>query len=307
VAAVTAGAATGPQGDGMRVAVVSRDPGIREQAAKAFDAAPISWSVTVHEGVPDDADVVVVGSDVDGPPDAIVFDPAAPHRVVRDITARAQHRGIVVTSPGGGTGVTTLAVHLASELARRGSACLVDLDTKWGAAARLGVPEDVKTWADVDDSQESLLLSAIPCFGFRALFAPRSSTPAAAKRVVRRAAAAFDRVVFDTPNTDLLDAALRSARIAVLVLAPTVPNARRARAMIETHPSMRWAIVANRLGPGSETTSGELQQVMGRSIAIELPCTPGLRDAEDDARLLASRVSRWSRRVARLAVALEQE
>jgi hypothetical protein len=66
-----------------------------------------------------------------------------------------------------------------------------------------------------------------------------------------------------------------------------------------------WAVVTNKLGPGGETTRAELQELLGgRPIAIELPCCPALRDAEDDARLLASDRHRWRRAVKRLAAAL---
>src|SRR5918996_3329890 len=56
----------------LHVALVSRDASVRAQMAAAFDAAPASWKVTIHdEPVP--ADAVVYGPDV-GAASGIPFD-----------------------------------------------------------------------------------------------------------------------------------------------------------------------------------------------------------------------------------------
>lgn len=65
-----------------------------------------------------------------------------------------------------------------------------------------------------------------------------------------------------------------------------------------------WAVVCNRLGPGGEMTRTELERIVEHRIGLELPCTPALRDAEDEGKLLGLRVSRYSRRVVQLARAL---
>jgi hypothetical protein len=71
--------------------------------------------------------------------------------------------------------------------------------------------------------------------------------------------------------------------------------------LIDCWPQLNWLLVSNRCGPGGETTRAELQAIIGRRVALELPCAPSLRDAEDDGRLLTSRLSPWVRRVDRLA------
>jgi hypothetical protein len=88
-----------------------------------------------------------------------------------------------------------------------------------------------------------------------------------------------------------------------VVMPPTSPGAARTRALLERIPPRPHAVVVNRQGPGGEATRALLQVALGSTIALELPCSPALRDAEDDGALLA-RHARWTRRVERLAVGL---
>jgi MinD superfamily P-loop ATPase len=211
-----------------------------------------------------------------------------------------------VTGAGGGTGTTTIALHLAARLAASRSTCLVDHDLRWGAGPRLGLAEGHRTWRDFDGSRESLRTAAIPVSGgFRALVSPgrESADAAAAAELLDAAAAEFDCLIVDA-CPELLDVVLERAAAAVAVAAPTPVSARRARALIEAHPGVPWAVVTNRTGPGGETLRGGLQRIIGRPITLELPCAPVVRDAEDEPRLPGSRRSRWSARVDRLAAAL---
>jgi hypothetical protein len=93
-------------------------------------------------------------------------------------------------------------------------------------------------------------------------------------------------------------------RTAVLVVQPSVVGAKRARALLEEHPKISWAVILNRLGPGGETTRSAFERLLRHPVAIELACAPSLRDAEDDGRLLTSPLSPWRRSVHRLARAL---
>ncbi|HEX3327543.1 MAG TPA: hypothetical protein VHV50_11150, partial [Actinomycetota bacterium] len=61
-----------------------------------------------------------------------------------------------------------------------------------------------------------------------------------------------------------------------------------------------------RLGRGGETTRRQIEEIVGRKVALELPCCPGLRDAEGKQRLVALRWSRWGQAVIRLGRALER-
>ena len=304
----------------VRIAVVAREPGMRMAAAKAFDGAPRQWSVDLYTDPPPECDVVLVCPDVSDvrPPGAISFDPEDPAGAVAEITTLTSGRRLPLVSvigPGRGCGVTSLALHLSRALTAFGSVCFVDLDERWGAAHRLGLePGALKTWRDFDGSAESVRSCALPTpGGFRALFSPLPGSLGSAETKTRRpeegvllaqARSLFGAVVADVSSPTVFERTAPHCEVAVLVLSPTRPAAVRARSLLETWPALTWMVVTNRMGPGGETTRSELEHILGRRISLELPCAPSLRDAEDDGRLLASSLSRWIRRVERLARAL---
>ena len=188
-------------------------------------------------------------------------------------------RTILVSAPSGGTGVTSVALHIAAEfVARNHRTALVDLDPARGAHARLGL--------DAGDDPDA----PVPVAG--------------GFRLVRTAVSLDDseRVVIDAPvgwlpEVDAIDAG-------VLVCAPSPRGADRAHRMLEEHTAIPWHVVVNRLGPGGETTRTRFARTIGREV-MELPCCPALRDAEDVCVLLARGWTRWSRRVRRLAALLD--
>jgi MinD-like ATPase involved in chromosome partitioning or flagellar assembly len=289
----------------MRVAIVSRDPVLRLEAARAFDAAPPAWIVSLHTRSPSDADVVVATPDVDVP-GAIPFDPSHPEGVLGAVSARTEIERahiVVVTSPSGGTGATSVALHLAAAAAARHRTCFIDLDLRWGVMDRLGLPDDVRTWEAGVHSSDDVVRAAIPVQGgFRALLVHENGHGAAA---IDAARSEFERVFVDAPVEVLSADVLERASAGVLVLSPTVPSACRARRMLDALTTVEWAVVTNRLGPGGEMTRSGLERILERSVALELPCVPALRDAEDDARLVTSSFSRWLRAIDRLFKALE--
>ena len=120
--------------------------------------------------------------------------------------------------------------------------------------------------------------------------------------MVRRCENAFGRVVFDLGAGSSLDPF--GGTVAILVMTPSIVSAHRARDLLASAPDASWAVVVNRLGPGSEATTRMLEQVLGRRITLELPCTPALRDREDEGRLLMNKWSRWLSRIDRLAQAV---
>lgn len=282
---------------------------VRMAAARAFDDAPASWSVTLHDSAPTDADAIVFGPDVDAH-DGIVFDPARPEHVIEQVRAAAaarERRVIVVTGASGGAGVTTVALHLAGHLSAP-TTCLVEAGPRGGAAERLGLAgRDTKTWADAGDSGGSLRLAAVPlAAGFRALLAPTSADGAIPAPLFERACAEFERLIVDVPAEVVGPEVTRPASAAVLVMPPTAPGAHRARALLDRWPELPWAIVSNRTGPGSEMTRSRLQRILGRAISLELPCCASLRDAEDEGRLVTAPWSRWGRGLRRLCRTLER-
>ena len=306
--------------DGVRVAVVAREPSMRMAAAKAFDDAPPQWSVDLYTDPPPGCDVVLVCPDVSeaSPPGAISFDPAEPAGAMAEIASLASPSRLPLVSvigSGRGCGVTSLALHLSRALVPFGGVCFVDLDERWGAAHRLGLePSAVKTWKDFDGSAESVRSCALPTpGGFRALFSPLSATLDSAENesgkpdegvLLARARSLFEAVVADVSSPRVFERTAPHCEVAVLILPPTRPAAARGRSLLETWPALTWTVVTNRVGPGGETTRSELEHILERRISLELPCSPSLRDAEDDGRLLSSGLSRWIRRVERLARAL---
>lgn len=301
----TAATGEGPVMSRPHVAIVARDPAARTSAAAAFQGAPSHWSVTLHED-PVAADVIVCepGMGCDG---AVVFDPASPERTLADVARRLVPtvHVQVVTGAGGGVGATTLALHLSAAAAAVRSTCFVDLDTTWGAAARFGLERaEVKTWADAGTEEEDLRLAALPLRGgFRALLAPAGrSIPG---DLLPRVGAIFDGLVVDAP-VGALASALVSATAVVVVVAATRPGVKRAGEVLERIGDLPTAIVLNRAWGGGAVTANQASDLLGRRVAVELPATPSLRDAEDEGHVLEGPWSRYTRRVGTLARALER-
>lgn len=248
--------------------------------ARSFDGAPLEWRVSLHACAPDNTDVVVAG------PDAEVAG-AVPYEPIADLfdrigaASRVRTRSTLVVGGLPGSGRTSIAVHLAAVYAQTSSVCLVDRDPACGAALRLGIG-DPRVYRRGDD----VLLAAVPVRGgFRLL-----STDEEPDDAVR---GAFDRLIVDQP---------RFERVDVAVIQPTTPHARRAVSLFaDAQPTV---IVANRLGRGGETTRRDVERILSRRVALELPHTPALRDAEDDG-LLVPKWTRWWAGVRRLARALE--
>jgi len=218
---------------------------------------------------------------------------------------------LIVTSASRGVGVSSVALHLAAVVASRRGTCLVDLDRTWrGASARLGLPEDRRTWADCDGSEASFRSCALPVKGgFRFVSSPiaEATTRIDASSLLDVAASCFPNVVVDLPaDAPGRDAVLESADGFLVVVAPSSEGVKRAAQAASSLPQAPTGFILNRLGGGSDLPTTELAQRLGHRIAAELPCTPALRDAEDDHLLLDRPWSRWTRRLNRVAAALER-
>lgn len=284
----------------VHIAAVSSDESIRLKLARAFDPAPASWTVTLHHTAPPDADLVVCGPER---PDVgqVRFDPDRPELLVPEIADRLAStaaRCIFVVGAVGGCGASTIALHLAAA----SGGCLIDASGH-GVRRRLALAT-ARSWSEglVDDDLE---LSALPVApGFRVLLAPATPQPDEVGVVLQRAAAYFDHVLVDAAAPSVASLASRGG-LGVLVLTPTRPAAESAREILESNDSLRWAIVTNRVGPGGALRSRALEDLLGRRIAIDLPCSAGLRDTEDEGRLLTSPMSPWLWQVKKLWRALE--
>ena len=299
----------------VEVALISRDKDVRLAAARAFDAAPSSWTVRLHESPPTSADVLVFGPDVkEEAGGGLVFDTDAPASIidrVRVELARPNGRTYVVTGAGGGAGATSVALHLAQVAATQRRTCYLDADSRWSTAPRLGINGEHLTWGDQppgtkDDDVSSGAAAALPVAGgFRALLSPTSFEPQALLHVLDGACGDFDRVVVDCPVSESLSFALERADAGILVVPHSVPGARRAATILRANEGVRWAVILNRVGPGGELTRAAAHRILGCRTTLQLPCIPSLRDAEDEGKLLSSAWSRYLRSIQRLFVALE--
>jgi hypothetical protein len=301
---------------------------VRAAVAQAFDAAPATWAVSFCDVVPPDADVVVFAEPVDAMAsefqsdlaapnqprfDGVVFEPARPERLVPAIQARldrsvpaAPCRVVAVTGIAG-TGVSSIAMHLALSWAARFETCFVDLDRTWTCADRLGLGAEVVTWGSAATSDEALRLAAVPIEGgLRALVAPRAAVDFSGDALVQRARSRFQQLVVDLPYRHLGSDRIASVDATIVVMTPCLPHAHRVARMLTEVDADRLLVVTNRLGRGGETTRRQIEAIVGRRVALELPCCPGLRDAEGKQRLVPLRWSRWGHAVMRLGRALER-
>jgi CO dehydrogenase nickel-insertion accessory protein CooC1 len=122
---------------------------------------------------------------------------------------------------------------------------------------------------------------------------------------VTRARAEFERLVIDLPARRLDREVTASLDAVIVVMAPCLPHAHRVAQMRTQIAAERVVVATNRLGPGGETTRGQLEAILGCKIGLELPCCPRLRDAEGSRRLASLRWSRWGYALKRLARALD--
>lgn len=277
--------------DRPRIALVCPDASLKMVAARAFDDAPSDWDVTLHDDVPADADLVVtVGESAKATGD-LWLDPARPHDVVEEVRSlldASTCRVVAVVGAAGGCGATSIALHLAA--ATTGSSCLVDLQARPSCARRLGI----------DPGELADAAAPVPVPGGSRLLAARAPLAPARLDALRRD---FERVVLDAPR-DFIAEVRDHCDAVVLVMAPTLVAAASAAGLLVELGDTPVAVVTNRLGPGGETTRADLRRILGHRITLELPCSRGLRDAEDDCRLLTSAWSPWLYRIRRLSAAL---
>jgi hypothetical protein len=266
----------------FRVAIVGRDPATRQAAAEAFDDAPGSWDVSLHSERPSGFDAVVLLPDaMEG--DGIRFDPDRPRRIVEELTmALDEGDGPVgVWAPCPGAGATSVAVHLAAALAETEDCYLADMDPLRGAARRLGCPP-----FEGDARMKARPVSG----GFRLI-----------EGELPRIEGEAGRVIVDGPGQAVLTAGCSKH---VIVVPSGRVGLERAREVLSDLGSTSSAIIVNRTGWGGELSRTAIHRLLGHRIALELPPSPALRDAEDRSELLTSFLSPWLNRIRRLARAL---
>lgn len=175
---------------------------------------------------------------------------------------------IVVYSPQGGAGTTTIATNLASGLMKKGiKVLLIDADTQFGDVGVFLKLQAQSTLVDLVMKVDDLDLEFIETIltthesGLKVLLGPPrpelsdevEADPTALARVVEQISGNYDFVVVDTSShlSEMLLSVMDLASKIVLVATPTLSGVKNARFMLElfdrlNYPANKTALVLNK-------------------------------------------------------------
>jgi len=193
---------------------------------------------------------------------------APPLPIPSDPTGSASGRVIVVAGPGGGTGVTEVAIALADAMRRSGrSVALVDGDDEAAAMAQrlgLGMHPNVRTAIDVIEQRSAAVRatlqdrSGIPIMvGMPGADGWAGIRPRQMIGVVDELAAGFDHVIVDAGNrpgarlgeSGMIRALIDRADVGVCIAAPSPVGVARLLEWLSQArgpAAARWAVIVNR-------------------------------------------------------------
>ncbi len=176
---------------------------------------------------------------------------------------------IVVYSPQGGAGSTTIATNLASGLMKKGiRVLLVDADTQFGDVGVFLKINSQSTLADmvakVDDLDTEFFDSAVATHesGLKVLLGPQrpefadevDSRPKAVAKLIEKVAQNYDFIVVDTSHhiDDMLLSLMDLATKIILVGTPTLTGVKNVRFMLDlfdklNYPANKTVLVLNRM------------------------------------------------------------
>lgn len=224
----------------------------------------------------------------------IVRDPAQK----KDEGSRAGHV-IVVYSPQGGAGCTTIATNLASGLMREGiKVLLIDADLQFGDVGMFLNLNAQSTISDIAEDVEELDTDFLDNIvvthdsGLKALLGPakpafadeiRENYPGAVAQIVKKIESYYDFVIIDTSST--LDAVniplLDMATKIVLVTNPTLPSVKNVRLILDlfeqlAYPKERVVLTLNRATDergrkGSSISAERIENWLKRKVENQIP------------------------------------
>lgn len=206
---------------------------------------------------------------------------------------------IVVYSPQGGAGCTTIATNLANGLMREGvKVLLVDADLQFGDVGmflNLTAQSTISDIAeDVDDLDTEFLDNIVVTHdsGLKALLGPprpaladeiRERFPDAVKEIIAKINTYYDFIVIDTSST--LDAVniplLDMATKIVLVANPTLPSVKNTRLILDlfdqlAYPQEKVVLALNRASQergrkGAAISAERIENWLKRPIKVQIP------------------------------------
>ncbi|NDJ61666.1 MAG: response regulator/pilus assembly protein [Chloroflexi bacterium] len=187
---------------------------------------------------------------------AVNVGPTSTKPVSTDPDVRAGHV-IVVYSPQGGVGKTTIATNLASGLMKRGiKVLLVDADLQFGDIAVFLKLQSQSTLLDLVDKIEDLdteffdSIVATHDSGLKVLLGPQrpeyaeevEAQPSAVARIIEKIAMSYDFIVVDTSSRldETLLALTDIATKVLLVATPTLASIKNARFVLDLFDRMNY-------------------------------------------------------------------
>jgi pilus assembly protein CpaE len=223
-------------------------------------------------------------------------DAAAPAAVGTEAYRSSQEgKLLLVYSPKGGTGCTTLATNLAIALAQVTSkrVALVDASFQFGDAGVLlnlqgsqSILEATKRIDELDSDLLTVLLATHPS-GIKVLSAPPSPvdsdtiSPTAYKKVLTRLQKIFDYIVLDTWSylDDMVLAAVDLAERILLVMTPEIPAVKSTKQFFEIadaleFPMDRIDLILNKVYPRDGIRPGQVENSMKHKIRAQFDFEP---------------------------------
>ena len=223
-------------------------------------------------------------------------DAAAPAAVGTEAYRSSQAgKLLLVYSPKGGTGCTTLATNLAIALAQVTSkrVALVDASFQFGDAGVLlnlqgsqSILEATKRIDELDSDLLTVLLATHPS-GIKVLSAPASPvdsdtiSPTAYKKVLTRLQKTFDYIVLDTWSylDDMVLAAIDLAERILLVMTPEIPAVKSTKQFFEIadaleFPMDRIDLILNKVYSRDGIRPGQVENSMKHKIRAQFDFEP---------------------------------
>jgi pilus assembly protein CpaE len=212
---------------------------------------------------------------------------AAVQRVAGTSGEQVKGEAFAILGGKGGVGATTVAVNVATALAKLGSTLLIDLHASCGDAALFLGCEPTFSMIDALENTHRLdqvFLKGIVVktkAGLDLLASPERTAAivieeARIRAVVECALRCYRYVVLDVPRTTVgMDQALGLASVITVVatqeLAAIRGAARTAAVLRQRHGAARVRIVVNRYEKSSEIASSDLEHAVGGSVGFKFP------------------------------------